>query len=74
LALRGEGKMMDKAQRGSSDLILASLVTDRDLIEAARNVAAAIVGDDPSMAGHAEFRSEIELFLDDKSGEFLTRG
>jgi ATP-dependent DNA helicase RecG len=74
LALRGEGTMKDKAQRGSSDLILASLVTDRDLIEAARNVAAAIVGDDPSMAGHAEFRSEIELFLDDKSGEFLTRG
>lgn len=73
LALRGEGTMMDKAQRGNSDLKLASLVTDRELIEAARNVAVAIVGDDPSMAGHAEFRSEIGL-LDDEAGEFLTRG
>ena len=74
LQLRGEGTIMDKMQSGHSDLKLASLKHDRDLIEAAREVAIGLVGDDPTLSRHAAFREEIEVVLGADKEEFVTRG
>ena len=65
---------MDKMQSGHSDLKLASLKTDRDLIDAARAVAIGIVGDDPTLKAHPDFRQEIELILKADEKQFVTRG
>ena len=75
LQLRGEGTIMDKRQSGGSDdLKLASLKTDRDLIEAARDVAVDLVGDDTSLAAHPEIRDEVQLFIENPGREdFVVR-
>jgi ATP-dependent DNA helicase RecG len=49
------------------------LVTDRDLIEAARRVAEDLVGEDPSLSAYPELRDEISLLLDEQSEDLLTR-
>ena len=71
LELRGEGTIMDTAQKGRSDLKLASLRRDRDLIELARAVATEIIFEDPSLAMHKEVRDEIDLLLTPDEEEFL---
>ncbi|MFM7410371.1 MAG: ATP-dependent DNA helicase RecG, partial [Actinomycetota bacterium] len=75
LQLRGEGTIMDKRQSGGSDdLKLASLKTDRDLIEAARDVAIDLVGDDTDLTAHPEIRDEVRLFIEDHGREdFVVR-
>ena len=73
LELRGEGTLMDTAQKGRSDLRLASLRRDRDLVRIAREAAFQIVDDDPSMANHATLRDEVEVLVADDQAEFLTR-
>ena len=73
LALRGSGKLMGTEQRGQSDLKLASLVTDRDLIEEARRVAEELVGDDPSLSSHPAVRDEIALLAAGADTELLAR-
>lgn len=75
LQLRGEGTIMDKRQSGGSDdLKLASLRTDRDLIEAARDVAIDLVGDDVTLSAHPEIRDEVRLFIEDRGREdFVVR-
>ena len=72
LDLRGAGKLMGTEQRGQSDLTLASLVTDRDLVEKARRVAEDLVGDDPSLSDHPALRDEIGLFVEQDEAELLT--
>lgn len=70
LQLRGEGTIMDKRQSGGNkDLKLASLKRDRDLIEAAREVAIGLVGDDASLDRHGEIRDEVKIFIEDRGGE-----
>ena len=54
LELRGEGTIMNTAQKGRSDLKLASLRRDRDLIESARAAATEIIGNDPTLKSHNE--------------------
>jgi ATP-dependent DNA helicase RecG len=71
LELRGEGTLMNTAQKGRSDLKLASLRTDRDLIERARTCAIEIVGADPTLATHPQLRDELELLLSPEDEEFL---
>jgi ATP-dependent DNA helicase RecG len=73
LALRGAGRLKGTEQRGVSDLELASLVTDRDLIEAARRVAEDLVGEDPSLSAYPELGAEISMFLSEQSEDRLTR-
>jgi len=74
LQLRGEGTIMDKMQSGRSDLRLASLKHDRELIEAARTVAVDLVGDDPTLSNYPAFREEIEIVLGADEKKFVTRG
>ena len=71
LELRGEGTLMNTAQKGRSDLKLASLRRDRDLIDMAREAAFAIIDEDATLKKHKVLRDEIELLLTPKEEEFL---
>lgn len=71
LELRGEGTLMNKEQKGRSDLKLASLRRDRELVEAARLAAQRIVDSDESLENHPDLRDEISLFLSPEDEEFL---
>ena len=71
LELRGEGTIMNTAQKGRSDLKLASLRNDRDLIELARATALEIINADPTLKSHNEIRDEIDLLLTPDEEEFL---
>ena len=73
LELRGEGTLMSSAQKGRSDLRLASLRRDRELIEQAREVAFRIIDDDPQLAQSEVLRSEITLLLSEREGDYLTK-
>ena len=71
LELRGEGTLMNVAQKGASDLRIASLRRDLDLVLRAREVATAIVDADPTLAQHAGLRDEIALLLTPADAEYL---
>ena len=73
LDLRGEGTLMSTAQKGRSDLRLASLRRDRELVELARAAAFEIVDDDPEMADHPALADELDLVFSDRDEEFLTK-
>ena len=71
LELRGEGTLMNKEQKGRSDLKLASLRRDRELVELARITAQRIVDGDEFLVNNPDLRDEIELFLSPEDEEFL---
>ncbi len=71
LDLRGEGTLMNTAQKGRSDLKLASLRRDRELVHLARQTAFAIVDPDPTLANHPQLLDEIRLVLSAEDEEFL---
>ncbi|MFM8847255.1 MAG: ATP-dependent DNA helicase RecG, partial [Actinomycetota bacterium] len=71
LELRGEGTLMNKEQKGRTDLKLASLRRDRELVQLAREAAHAIIDSDPDLAENGEPRDESELFLRPQDEEFL---
>ena len=74
LELRGEGTIMGRRQKGRSDLKLASLARDRDLVASAQLIAKYIVGDDPLMQMHPHLADEIKAFQDPEESEFLFLG
>ena len=71
LELRGEGTIMNTAQKGRNDLKLASLRRDRELVAQAREAAFSIVDGDPGLARHDDLRDELTLFFDAEDEEFL---
>ena len=71
LELRGEGTLMDTAQKGRSDLKLASLRRDRELVEQAREVAFELVDTDPLLAEHPLLLDELRLLFTADDEEFL---
>ena len=71
LRLRGEGTIMGAAQKGQSDLTLASLQRDLDLIQWAREDAVAIIAADPMLRAHPDLRDELDLVFSDEDEEFL---
>jgi ATP-dependent DNA helicase RecG len=73
LQLRGEGTIMSTAQKGRSDLRLASLRTDAELIGRARDAAFEIVDADPRLVEHEELADELDLLLSADDEEFLSR-
>ncbi|WP_051062523.1 ATP-dependent DNA helicase RecG [Ilumatobacter nonamiensis] len=73
LALRGEGTLMSSAQKGRSDLKLASLRRDRNLVELAREAAFSIVDSDPDLAQHPLLADELDMIFSDQDEEFLSR-
>jgi ATP-dependent DNA helicase RecG len=62
---------MNKEQKGRSDLKLASLRRDRELVELARDAAYEIVDADITLSKQPELRSELSLFLKPEDEEFL---
>ncbi len=73
LELRGEGTLMSTAQKGRSDLKLASLRRDRSLVETAREVAFELVDADPDLGSHPGLVDELDLLLTDDDEEFLAK-
>ena len=71
LELRGEGTLLGGRQRGRSDLRLASLVRDADLVEAARAVAADLVGAGGEALASA--LAEVRLFVEADDESYLHR-
>ena len=49
LELRGEGTILGARQKGRSDLKLAKLLSDQDLVADARTMAEALVAEDPDL-------------------------
>ena len=71
LELRGEGTILGTRQKGATDLKLASLRRDKDLVTLAREVAFDVVDADPWLAGHPDLADEIRALVDDEDREFL---
>jgi ATP-dependent DNA helicase RecG len=73
LDLRGEGTLMSTAQKGRSDLKLASLRRDRTLVELAREAAFEIVDADPELAEHPDLADELDLVFTETDEDFLSK-
>ncbi len=73
LDLRGEGTLMSTSQKGRSDLKLASLRRDRNLVELAREAAFEIVDADGELARHPELADELALVFSESDEEFLAK-
>jgi ATP-dependent DNA helicase RecG len=76
LEQRGEGTILGTRQKGVSDLKLASLRKDRDLVEAARRAAFAIVDEgwsrgEGGLSGHPDLAAEIRALVDEDDRAFL---
>lgn len=71
LELRGEGTLMSTAQKGVSDLKLASLRRDGELITSARAAAFEMIDADPTLIRHAGLADELTLLLAPEDKEFL---
>ncbi len=71
LELRGEGTILGTRQKGRSDLKLASLRRDKDLVLEARQAAFSITESDPLLAGHPLLRDEVRDLLDEDEAAFL---
>jgi ATP-dependent DNA helicase RecG len=75
LDLRGGGTVLGSRQKGRTDLKLASLRRHRDLVVSARDVATAIVDDDPQLSDprYRLLWDEVELFVTEEERQFLFR-
>ena len=71
LDLRGEGTLMNTAQKGRSDLKLASLRRDRELVGHAREAAFQIIDADPELQASPALRDELALLFSAEDEEFL---
>jgi ATP-dependent DNA helicase RecG len=72
LGLRGEGTLLGARQRGRSDLRLADLRRDEEILNEARAVALELVAGD-GLASQGELIDELRLFVDDEEAQFLFR-
>jgi ATP-dependent DNA helicase RecG len=71
LEIRGEGTILGARQSGRSDLKLASLRRDKDLVRLAREVAFELVDADPTLARHPALADELRAVVDEEEAEFL---
>lgn len=73
MQLRGIGAVFGDAQSGVSDLRVADVMTDTDLLADAQADADALLADDPRLARRPGLRDEIAVALGDDAAEWLTR-
>jgi len=71
LELRGEGTILGARQKGRSDLKLARLLSDGDLVVQARALAEELVAEDPALSRHGLLVDELRIFIDEDEAEFL---
>jgi RecG-like helicase len=62
---------MSVNQKGQSDLTLASLQRDLELIQWARDAAVGIIQHDPVLSALPLLRDELDLLFSDSDEEFL---
>ena len=74
LELRGEGTIMNTSQKGRSDLKLASLRRDKELVGIARSAAFRIVDADPTLADQPALLDELSLLFSSEDEAFLFKG
>jgi ATP-dependent DNA helicase RecG len=70
LEIRGSGEVFGERQSGFSDLKLARIPRDEDLVLLARGFAEQLLDDDPDLERASELREEVEDLLGD-AVEFL---
>ncbi len=70
LDLRGEGTLLGARQRGRSDLRLASLRRDEELLIAAQEVATAMVREG-ALEANPDMVDELRLFVDEEEADYL---
>lgn len=68
LRIRGQGTVFGTRQSGVKDLRLADILSDFDVLVAARRDAFALVDGDPELLGHPELREEVAAMLGDEVG------
>jgi ATP-dependent DNA helicase RecG len=71
LELRGEGTILGTRQKGATDLKLASLRRDKDLVVKAREVAFDLVDRDPGLVGLPDLAEEVRDLVDEEDRDFL---
>jgi len=69
LDLRGEGTILGARQRGRSDLRLANLRTDEEMLHEARRIALTLVADD--LEAVPDLVDELRLFVDEEEATYL---
>ncbi len=75
LAQRREGDVLGAAQSGRrSQLQFLHILEHEDLIEAAREDAVALVGEDPELSGHPDLAAALAERLDAEQAAYLERG
>lgn len=73
LELRGSGTVFGESQSGVSDLRVADLFRDKDLIELAREAATEIIELDPTLERRPGLKSEIAHMLGEGAEEWLVK-
>jgi ATP-dependent DNA helicase RecG len=74
LEQRREGDVLGAAQSGrKSSLKLLQLLRDEDVIEAARQEAAALLDEDPELDRHPGLKAEIDALVADERAEYLEK-
>ena len=71
LEMRGEGTLLGSRQKGRSDLVLARLKSDADLLAGAHDLAASMVAEGTDAL--AAMEDELRLFVDDEEATYLFR-
>lgn len=73
LNLRGEGSIFGSRQSGQTDLRVASLKTDKDLLIVARNEADRLLDGDPKLLRRPGIRNEVMSSIGEDAQEWLTK-
>lgn len=73
MKIRGIGSILGSRQAGLSDLRVASLDTDENLIIAAREDAAGLLTNDPALQRRPALRAEVYAALGPDGAGWLTR-
>ena len=71
LELRGEGTILGTRQKGRSDLKLANLRRDKELVALARQAAFAITEADPKLSSRPLLAQEVRELVEPEEAEFL---
>jgi len=74
LELRGEGTILGTRQKGRSDLKLANLRRDKELVARARQAAFAITAEDPHLHRRPLLAEEVRELVEPDEAEFLFKG
>lgn len=72
MRIRGQGTIFGARQSGMTDLKLADLLRDVDVLVDARREAFALVQQDPGLANHQDLADEVQVLLGDDA-EWLER-